>query len=112
MRDWNTGKVLNNYNLDYYEQEWGNVYNMFHRQDMHAGLLEAATSKEGKGEPAQIHIDHICESVDVEKSEVTFRNGRTIKADIIIGADGIRVSPFLDILIFGDTDFIPSAVCR
>ena len=27
------------------------VYNMFHRQDMHAMLLESAMSEEGEGEP-------------------------------------------------------------
>ncbi|KAK0453209.1 salicylate hydroxylase [Armillaria borealis] len=90
MRDWDTGRILNQYNLDNYEQEWGNVYNMFHRQDMHATLLKTATSPEGKGTPATVVIDHICQSVDSEKGTVTFTNGRTISADLIIGADGIR----------------------
>lgn len=90
MRDWDTGRILNQYNLDNYEQEWGNVYNMFHRQDMHATLLKTATSAEGKGTPATVVIDHICQSVDPEKGTVTFTNGRTISADLIIGADGIR----------------------
>ncbi|SJL01565.1 related to salicylate 1-monooxygenase [Armillaria ostoyae] len=90
MRDWDTGKILNQYNLDNYEKEWGNVYNMFHRQDMHATLLKTATSPEGKGTPATVVIDHICQSVDPEKGAVTFTNGRTISADLIIGADGIR----------------------
>ncbi|KAK0498378.1 salicylate hydroxylase [Armillaria luteobubalina] len=90
MRDWDTGRILNQYNLDNYEQEWGNVYNMFHRQDMHATLLKTATSPEGKGTPATVVIDHICQSVDPEKGTVTFTNGRTISADLIIGADGIR----------------------
>ncbi|KAG7445926.1 salicylate hydroxylase [Guyanagaster necrorhizus] len=90
MHDWDTGKILNQYNLDNYEKEWGNVYNMFHRQDMHATLLKTATSSEGKGTPATVVIDHICQSVDPEKGTVTFTNGRTISADLIIGADGIR----------------------
>ncbi|KAK0467871.1 salicylate hydroxylase [Desarmillaria tabescens] len=90
MRDWDTGKILNQYNLDNYEEQWGNVYNMFHRQDMHATLFKTATSGEGKGTPATVVIDHICQSVDPEKGTVTFTNGRTISADLIIGADGIR----------------------
>ncbi|KAJ3992256.1 salicylate hydroxylase [Lentinula boryana] len=90
MRDWETGKILNQYNLDHYEQEWGNVYNMLHRQDMHATLLKAATSTEDKGTPCSVKIDHICESVDPEAGTVTFKNGVTVKADLIIGADGIR----------------------
>lgn len=59
MRDWETGQILNQYNLDNYEQEWGNVYNMFHRQDMHATLLKAAISSEGKGTPCKVNIDHM-----------------------------------------------------
>ena len=59
MRDWETGNILNQYNLDNYEQEWGNVYNMFHRQDMHATLLKTATQPEGKGTPCTVCIDHM-----------------------------------------------------
>lgn len=59
MRDWETGTILNQYNLDNYEQEWGNVYNMLHRQDMHATLLQTATSPEGKGTPCSVFIDHM-----------------------------------------------------
>lgn len=59
MRDWETGKILNQYNLENYEREWGNVYNMFHRQDMHATLLKAATSSEGQGVPCSVKIDHM-----------------------------------------------------
>ncbi|KAF9468838.1 salicylate hydroxylase [Collybia nuda] len=90
MREWETGQVLNRYNLEKYEEEWGNVYNMFHRQDMHGTLLHAATSPEGKGTPCTVHIDHVCHSLDTNKRTVTFKNGKTITADLIIGADGIR----------------------
>ncbi|KAJ6627398.1 salicylate hydroxylase [Mycena sp. CBHHK59/15] len=90
MREWETGKVLNDYKLDKYEEEWGNVYNMFHRQDMHATLLKTATSAEGKGTPCKVFIDHICDTVDAEAGTVAFKNGATVTADIVIGADGIR----------------------
>jgi len=92
MRDWDTGKVLNTYELDNYEKEWGVPYYMFHRQDMHAMLLDVATSPEGEGEPATVVVDHICKKVDYEAGTVEFENGVTVKADMIIGADGIRVS--------------------
>ncbi|KAJ7429035.1 salicylate hydroxylase [Mycena latifolia] len=90
MREWETGKVQNDYKLDKYEEEWGNVYNMFHRQDMHKTLLETATSTEGKGTPCKVFIDHICDTVNAEAGTVAFKNGVTITADLIIGADGIR----------------------
>ena len=67
------------------------VYNMFHRQDMHAMLLESAMSEDGDGEPVKVLVDYICDDVDVEAGTVKFRNGKEVKADIIIGADGIRV---------------------
>lgn len=89
MRDWE-GKVLEEYDLRDYGDKWGNVYNMFHRQDMHYMLMEAATSPQGKGEPAELFIDYICDSVDPEKGKATFRNGKVVSADIIIGADGSR----------------------
>ena len=63
---------------------------MFHRQDMHKMLLEAATSPEGKGTPCEVVVDHICESVDTDAGIIHFANGEKVKADLIIGADGIR----------------------
>ena len=33
-----------------------------------------------------------CESVDCETGTVIFKNGRVVTADIIVGADGIRVN--------------------
>jgi salicylate hydroxylase len=110
MREWETGEVLNRYKLNKYEEQWGNVYNMFHRRDMHATLLDAATSSKGRGVPCTVYIDYAsvfprctflsctdpyllirCRSVDTERRTLTFTNGKTITADLIIGADGIRV---------------------
>ena len=54
MRDWQTGQILNQYHLDDYQETWGNVYNMFHRQDMHSMLLNTAVSTSGKGIPVEI----------------------------------------------------------
>lgn len=65
---------------------------MFHRVDMHTMLLETATQAEGEGTPCSVVVDHIAKELDHEKGTVTFENGITIQADLIIGADGIRVS--------------------
>jgi salicylate hydroxylase len=111
MRDWKTGDVDVEYNLHDYEETWGNVrllreaegraafadfvfgkvYNMFHRQDIHRALLNAAVSPEGEGTPTECVIDHVCKSVDYENGIVTFVNGVTASGDLIIGGDGIRV---------------------
>ena len=59
VRDWETGRILNQYDQDGYEATWGNVCNIFHRQDMHKGLLYAATSEEGNGIPCRVVVDHM-----------------------------------------------------
>lgn len=57
MRDWETGGVLKQCDLDNHEEARGNVYNML-RKDMHKGLIHAATSEEGKGIPCKLVTDH------------------------------------------------------
>jgi 2-polyprenyl-6-methoxyphenol hydroxylase-like FAD-dependent oxidoreductase len=40
-----------------------------------------------------IHLQSRVESVDVEASEITLSDGRSVKGDLIIGADGTHVCP-------------------
>lgn len=68
---------------------------MFHRQDIHTVLKETALSSEGQGPPARLEVNHRAVDVDCENGRVTFENGNTITADLIIGADGIRVNLIL-----------------
>ncbi|WRT70062.1 uncharacterized protein IL334_007056 [Kwoniella shivajii] len=105
MRDWDTGKILNNYSLEEYEESWG-IVTLLHvpsvsrewfkknanvcRVDMHEMLMQTATQEEGEGIPCSVVIDHIATACDAEAGTVTFANGETISADLIIGADGIR----------------------
>ncbi|KAF9788258.1 salicylate hydroxylase [Thelephora terrestris] len=90
IRDWETGHILKQFELDDYEATWGSMHYIFHRKDLHKGLLHAATSEEGKGTPCKFFINYSCESVDYEAGVITFTNGRTVTADLIVGADGIR----------------------
>jgi salicylate hydroxylase len=57
-RDWKTGEPVSVYDLDDYEKRWGYVYNMFHRQHMHAMLKDSALGEEGKGTPAKLEVNH------------------------------------------------------
>jgi hypothetical protein len=57
-RDWKTGEPVSEYSLDDYEERWGHVYNMFHRQYMHAMLKDAALDEEGKGKAAKLVVNH------------------------------------------------------
>jgi salicylate hydroxylase len=57
-RDWKTGEPVSVYDLDDYEEKWGFVYNMFHRQYMHKMLMECALQEEGAGAPAKLLVNH------------------------------------------------------
>lgn len=57
-RDWKTGEPVSEYSLNDYEERWGYVYNMFHRQYMHAMLKDSALSEEGEGVPAKLLVNH------------------------------------------------------
>ncbi|KAF5333577.1 hypothetical protein D9611_002290 [Ephemerocybe angulata] len=97
MRDWETGQIQGVYDLSDYEREWGRVYYMLHRQDMHKVLLDAATAEDGIGIPCQVHNNSPCDTVDLETNTVKFLNGTSIQADLIVGADGIRIGVKPDI---------------
>ncbi|KIV94176.1 hypothetical protein PV10_01965 [Exophiala mesophila] len=88
-RDWKTGEPVSVYDLDDYEEKWGFVYNMFHRQYMHSMLKDAAIGESGVGVPAKLVVNHQCQDIDVPSSTITFKNGNTATHDLIIGADGI-----------------------
>ncbi|KAM0296927.1 hypothetical protein HYE67_005517 [Fusarium culmorum] len=88
-RDWKTGEPVSVYDLDDYEKRWGFVYNMFHRQYMHAMLKDTAMGEDGEGEPVKLLVKHKCTSIDIPNGTITFDNGVTAKHDLIVGADGI-----------------------
>ncbi|KAF2451790.1 FAD/NAD(P)-binding domain-containing protein [Karstenula rhodostoma CBS 690.94] len=88
-RDWKTGEPVSIYDLDDYEERWGYVYNMFHRQYMHKMLMNCALQEEGTGTPAKLLVNHPCQKIDLESGEITFTNGVKATHDLIVGADGI-----------------------
>lgn len=88
-RDWETGEPVSTYSLADYKKKWGYEYYMFHRQDMHAMLMESAIGEKGEGQPAKLVVNHKCRNLDVETGEVVFENGVKVKHDVVIGADGI-----------------------
>ncbi|KAG5992924.1 hypothetical protein E4U54_003514 [Claviceps lovelessii] len=88
-RDWRTGEPVSVYDLEDYEARWGFVYNLFHRQYMHAMLRDCALGEEGEGRPARLVVNHKCKDVDGLSGKIVFENGTTVQHDLIIGADGI-----------------------
>ena len=61
-RDWKTGEPVSVYGLDDYEERWGYVYNMFHRQYMHKMLMDCALQEEGYGKPVRLKVNHAVSS--------------------------------------------------
>ncbi|KAH6870838.1 hypothetical protein BKA58DRAFT_316469 [Alternaria rosae] len=88
-RDWTTGEPVSVYDLDDYEERWGYVYNMFHRQYMHKMLMDCALQEEGAGTPVKLLVNHPCQSIDIPTGLIKFSNGSSAQHDLIIGADGI-----------------------
>ncbi|KAG9570678.1 salicylate hydroxylase, partial [Aureobasidium melanogenum] len=88
-RDWKTGEPVSVYDLDDYEERWGHVYNMFHRQYMHVMLKDTALQEEKAGTPAKLVVNHPCKDIDMETGTITFTNGTSAQHDVIIGDDGI-----------------------
>lgn len=54
-------------------------------------MLAIETS--GKGKPVIINLDSRVASVDPETGTLTLENGKIYHGDVVIGADGVRVSP-------------------
>ncbi|KAI1116013.1 hypothetical protein F5Y14DRAFT_408948 [Nemania sp. NC0429] len=60
-----------------------------HRVDLHNALRSHAAG-EFQGRRVTIHLNSKVESVDAETGEVHFQDGRIVRGDLIIGADGLH----------------------
>ncbi|KAJ4154757.1 hypothetical protein LMH87_000036 [Akanthomyces muscarius] len=61
-----------------------------HRVDLHNCLKWLATRETGPGTPAKIHRASGVAAFDPAVPSITFRDGHTIHADFIVGADGVH----------------------
>ena len=86
QRRWQDGRTLA-FSRTAHEMEtrYGSPHYVFHRGDMHQILVQAMP-------PERIHLAHRCTGATDRGShvEATFANGTAIKADILIGADGVH----------------------
>ncbi|KAK9450072.1 3-hydroxybenzoate 6-hydroxylase-like protein [Limtongia smithiae] len=86
LRRYNNGDLLGYTPLNpYLTQRYGAPYWLIHRADYHRILHDAAV-KNG----IEIHTSSRVAHVDEDIPCVTLEDGRKFKADVIIGADGIR----------------------
>jgi 6-hydroxynicotinate 3-monooxygenase len=85
-RKWDTGEILFELPLGATgEQQYGASYITVHRNDLHAAILE-------KLPPGTIEFGKRLVDVKVEAAaaRLTFADGATAEADVVIGADGVN----------------------
>ncbi|CAD0096301.1 unnamed protein product [Aureobasidium vineae] len=63
---------------------------LYHRQDLHDALRQAAVSEDVPGSPAVIRTSSGVTGCDCGSGTVFLSNGTSVQGDIIVGADGIR----------------------
>lgn len=83
-----SGKLVNELKLK--TARFGADRVLYHRQDLHSALRDAATSTQLAGEPVEIRTTCPVKSCDPEGGVVTLESGEQIQADLVIGADGIK----------------------
>jgi len=85
-RDALTGATTNEYPLGKdAEDRYGAPFLAMHRGDLHAALADLVPAE-------HIHLGRKLKSIDQDGSQVslTFEDGERVKADVVIGADGVH----------------------
>lgn len=77
-------------NIDMDGKKYGADRMVYHRQDLHAALREAALSTELPGHPASIVTAAKVINCDCETGIVKLEDSATYQGDLIVGADGIH----------------------
>jgi salicylate hydroxylase len=82
---WKDGETIVQVPFNDIVQNHGAPYYLVHRADLHAGLLDAAQNA-----GVVIHTQKRVVSYDFEGPSVTTDAGEVFKADLVVGADGIK----------------------
>ena len=84
-RDWNSGEIHNCLPFGDFEKRYGNKYYVVHRSDLHRLLSEAVPVSD-------INVGKRCAAVETRNGTagLSFTDGSSTEADVVIGADGIR----------------------
>lgn len=70
---------------------WQHPWMLVHRLRLHEKLKQVATENNGHGRPAELYLSSRVVAVDTEQATITLDRGDKIRADLVIGADGVYV---------------------
>ncbi|KLO81395.1 Uncharacterized protein LW93_8104 [Fusarium fujikuroi] len=87
---WKDLSVLLEWPISAVTEKYGEPWWYFSRKDVHAELKRAALSVDGLGITPRLKTGAHVERVDSKTGSVFLKSGDSYKADLIIGADGIR----------------------
>lgn len=87
------GSIMKDVNCTIPNKQWQHSWLLSHRVNLHEKLKSLATSEDGAGPPARLHTSAKVASLDPEEGEITLADGTTVVGDVVLGADGIYVSP-------------------
>lgn len=68
---------------------WQHPWQLSHRVHLHEALKQTAISQYGIGRPAALYTSTRVMNVDTEDATITLESGKIIKADVVLGADGV-----------------------
>lgn len=98
MMDGHSLKVLRQATSPDFEALYGAPYFLFHRVDLHTELKRMASEpRPNTSAVARIHLLSEVVNLDLDGS-MTLADGRTLRKDLIVVADGIRVRIYLCLL--------------
>ena len=89
FRRFDTGELLHEIKLGQdHEQRHGHPYYQIHRVDLHAALLQSVNQIDPQALQLGFRASRVQE--DAQGATVFFEDGRQVRADLLIGADGIK----------------------
>jgi salicylate hydroxylase len=89
FRRFNTGELLHRIPLgDAHRERHGAAYYQMHRRDLHDALVQALRA----AAPDAVRLDATVRQVyeDTEGAEVELTNGERLRAELVVGADGVK----------------------
>jgi salicylate hydroxylase len=91
VRHWQTGELKIAISRgDEMLEKFGAAYNHIHRADLHSMLVNKVVAADSNA----IHLGREFKAINEDDSsvEIDFRDGSSVQADVVIGADGLRSS--------------------